>query len=208
MIELFSANTPNGKKISIMLEEIGYEYKVTKVDIEKGNQFKTEFKKISPLSKIPVIIDHENNKTVFESGAILIYLAEQSGRFYDKKERLEINQWLMVQMGYVGPMLGQHHQFHYYNPGKSEFGEKRYFKISKRIYQELDDRLSVSKFLSGEDYTIADIGTFPWIARHEWHDIGLVKYKNLTRWYNEISNRDAVKRGFAFMNKKEFPPKP
>ena len=191
-----------------MLEEIGYEYKVTKVDIEKGDQFKTEFKKISPLSKIPVIIDHENNKTVFESGAILIYLAEQSGRFYDKKERLEINQWLMAQMGYVGPMLGQHHQFHYYNPGKSEFGEKRYFKISKRIYQELDDRLSVSKFLSGEDYTIADIGTFPWIARHEWHDIGLAKYKNLTRWYNEISNRDAVKRGFAFMNKKEFPPKP
>ena len=191
-----------------MLEEIGYEYKVTKVDIEKGDQFKTEFKKISPLSKIPVIIDHENNKTVFESGAILIYLAEQSGRFYDKKERLEINQWLMAQMGYVGPMLGQHHQFHYYNPGKSEFGEERYFKISKRIYQEFDDRLSVSKFLSGEDYTIADIGTFPWIARHEWHDIGLAKYKNLTRWYNEISNRDAVKRGFAFMNKKEFPPKP
>ena len=191
-----------------MLEEIGYEYKVTKVDIEKGDQFKTEFKKISPLSKIPVIIDHENNKTVFESGAILIYLAKQSGKFYDKKERLEINQWLMAQMGYVGPMLGQHHQFHYYNPGKSEFGEKRYFKISKRIYQELDDRLSVSKFLSGEDYTIADIGTFPWIARHEWHDIGLAKYKNLTRWYNEISNRDAVKRGFAFMNKKEFPPKP
>jgi|TARA_Y100000992_G_scaffold61922_1_gene37961 GST-like protein len=208
LIELFSANTPNGKKISIMLEEIDYEYKVTKVDIEKGDQFKTEFKKISPLSKIPVIIDHENNKTVFESGAILIYLAEKSGMFYDEKERLEINQWLMAQMGYVGPMLGQHHQFHYYNPGKSEFGEERYFKISKRIYQELDDRLSVSKFLSGENYTIADIGTFPWIARHEWHDIGLAKYKNLTRWYNEISNRNAVKRGFAFMNKKELPPKP
>ena len=208
MIELFSANTPNGKKISIMLEEIGYEYKVIKVDIEKGDQFKTEFKKISPLSKIPVIIDHENNKTVFESGAILIYLAEQSGKFYNKKERLEINQWLMVQMGYVGPMLGQHHQFHHYNPGKSEFGEERYFKISKRIYQELEDRLSVSKFLSGENYTIADIGTFPWIARHEWHDIGLAKYKNLTRWYNQILNRDAVKRGFAFMNKEELPPKP
>ena len=191
-----------------MLEEIDYEYKVTKVDIEKGDQFKTEFKKISPLSKIPVIIDHENNKTVFESGAILIYLAEKSGMFYDEKERLEINQWLMAQMGYVGPMLGQHHQFHYYNPGKSEFGEERYFKISRRIYQELDDRLSVSKFLSGENYTIADIGTFPWIARHEWHDIGLAKYKNLTRWYNEISNRNAVKRGFAFMNKKELPPKP
>ncbi len=191
-----------------MLEEIGYKYKVTKVDIEKGEQFKIEFKRISPLSKIPVIIDHENNKTVFESGAILIYLAEKSGMFYDEKERLEVNQWLMAQMGYVGPMLGQHHQFHYYNPGKSQFGEERYFKISKRIYQELDDRLSVSKFLSGENYTIADIGTFPWIARHEWHDIGLAKYKNLTRWYNEISNRDAVKKGFAFMNTEELPPKP
>ena len=191
-----------------MLEEIRYKYKVTKVDIEKGEQFKIEFKRISPLSKIPVIIDHENNKTVFESGAILIYLAEKSGMFYDEKERLEVNQWLMAQMGYVGPMLGQHHQFHYYNPGKSQFGEERYFKISKRIYQELDDRLSVSKFLSGENYTIADIGTFPWIARHEWHDIGLAKYKNLTRWYNEISNRDAVKKGFAFMNTEELPPKP
>ena len=192
-----------------MLEEIGFEYKVTKLDLAKGDQFKPEFKKISPFAKIPTIVDHSNNnQAIFESGAILIYLAEKSGMFYDEKERLEINQWLMAQMGYVGPMLGQHHQFHYYNPGKSEFGEERYFKISKRIYQELDDRLSVSKFLSGENYTIADIGTFPWIARHEWHDIGLAKYKNLTRWYNEISNRNAVKRGFAFMNKKELPPKP
>ena len=208
MIELFSANTPNGKKISIMLEEIRFEYKVTKIDINNGEQFKTEFKKISPLSKIPVIIDHKNNKTVFESGAILIYLAEESGLFYDKNERLEINQWLMAQMGYIGPLLGQHHQFHHYNPGKSEFGEKRYFDISKRIYKELDERLSVSKFLSGENYTIADIGTFPWIARHEWHDIGLSKFKNLTRWYNEISSRDAVIKGFSFMDKNELPPKP
>jgi len=191
-----------------MLEEIGYDYKVTKINLEKGEQFEPDFKKISPLSKIPVIIDHKNNYTVFESGAILIYLAEQSGKFYDKKDKLQINQWLMAQMGYVGPMLGQHHQFHHYNPGKSKFGEDRYFKISKRIYQELDERLSVSKFLSGEEYTIADIGTFPWIARHEWHDIGLSKYKNLTRWYNEISKRDAVIKGFAFMDKNEFPPKP
>ncbi len=208
MIELFSANTPNGKKISIMLEEIGYEYKTTKIDINKGEQFKPEFKKISPLCKIPVIIDHKNNKTVFESGAILIYLAELSGKFYDKKNRLEINQWLMAQMGYVGPMLGQHHQFHYYNPGKSKFGEERYFKISKRIYGELDDKLSNSRFLSGADYTIADIGTFPWIARHEWHDIGLAGYKHLTRWYNDISKRDAVKKGFSFMDKNEVVPKP
>ena len=208
MIELFSANTPNGKKISIMLEEIAYEYKVTKVDINNGEQFTKQFKNISPFSKIPVIIDHKNNKTIFESGAILIYLAEQSGKFYNDQDKTEINQWLMAQMGYVGPMLGQHHQFHHYNPGKSKFGEERYFKISERIYKELDERLLKSKFLSGDNYTIADIGTFPWIARHEWHDIGLAKYKSLTRWYNEISNREAVIKGFAFMDKNEVIPKP
>ena len=191
-----------------MLEEIGYDYKVTKVDINNEEQFKEEFKKISPFSKIPVIIDHKNNKTIFESGAILIYLAEKSGKFYDENNRTEINQWLMAQMGYIGPMLGQHHQFHHYNPGKSKFGEERYFKISKRIYEELDLIFSKSKFLSGDNYTIADIATFPWIARHEWHDIGLKKYKNLTRWYLEISKRDAVKKGFSFMDKDEFPPKP
>ena len=208
MIDLFSANTPNGKKISIMLEEIGYKYKLIPVDINNGEQFEENFKKISPFSKIPVIIDHQNNQTIFESGAILIYLAEQSGKFYNKENRLEINQWLMAQMGYVGPMLGQHHQFHHYNPGKSKFGEDRYFKISKRIYQELDDRLSISKFLAGEEYTIADIGTFPWLARHEWHDIGLSNFKSLTRWYLEISKRDAVKKGFAFMDAKEVIPQP
>ena len=191
-----------------MLEEIGYQYKTIRIDLDKGEQFKPEFKKISPLSKIPVIIDHKNNKTIFESGAILIYLAEESGKFYEEKNRLEINQWLMAQMGYVGPLLGQHHQFHHYNPGKSKFGEERYFKIAKRIYSELNDRLANSKFLSGDYYTIADIGTFPWIARHEWHDIGLAKYKNLSRWYNEISEREAVKKGFSFMNKKEVIPKP
>ena len=208
MIELFSANTPNGKKISIMLEEIGYEYKVTKIDLENDEQFKPEFKKISPFSKIPVITDHANNKTIFESGAILIYLAQLSGKFYDQKNQTEINQWLMAQMGYVGPMLGQHHQFHHYNPGKSKFGEERYFQISKRIYSELDQVLSKTQFLSGNEYTIADIGTFPWIARHEWHDIGLSNYKNLTRWYINISEREAVKKGFAFMNKNELVPKP
>ena len=191
-----------------MLEEIGYEYKVIKIDLDKGEQFKSEFKKISPFSKIPVIVDLENNKNIFESGAILIYLAELSGKFYDEKDRLEINQWLMAQMGYVGPMLGQHHQFHHYNPGKSQFGEERYFKISKRIYEELDERLSTTRFLSGENYTIADIGTFPWIARHEWHDIGLKKFESLTRWYEEISQREAVQKGFKFINKDESPPKP
>ena len=208
MIELLTANTPNGKKISIMLEEVGFEYKLTKININKDDQFKPDFKKISPFSKTPVIIDHETKLSIFESGAILIYLGEKSGKFYDKDKRTLINQWLMGQVGNIGPMLGQHHQFHYYNPGKSKFGEERYFKIAERIYTELDQKLSNSKFLSGDDYTIADIGTFPWIARHEWHDIGLSNYKNLTRWYNDISKREAVIKGFSFMNKDEAIPKP
>tara|TARA_B100001057_G_C22762542_1_gene916416 strand:+ start:27 stop:653 length:627 start_codon:yes stop_codon:yes gene_type:complete len=208
VIELFSANTPNGKKISIMLEEISIEYKVVKVDLDKGEQFEKKFKQISPFNKIPVIIDHDNKKTIFESGAILIYLAEKSGKFYNEKNRLEINQWLMAQMGYIGPMLGQHHQFHHFNSGKSEFAEERYFKISKKIYQDLDNRLAKTKYLSGKEYSIADIATFPWIARHEWHDIGLSNFKNLTRWYNNVSHRSAVIKGYSFMNKNETPPKP
>ena len=206
MIELLTANTPNGKKISIMLEEINFEYKVTKININKDEQFKPDFIKISPFRKIPVIIDHDVKKSLFESGAILIYLGEKSGKFYDKDQRTIINQWLMGQMGYVGPLLGQHHQFHHYNPGKSEFGEQRYFKIAEKIYKELDERLSVSKFLAGKDYTIADIATFPWIARHEWHDIGLKKYINLTRWYKEISKREKVQKGYDLLNKGEVIP--
>ena len=207
MIELFSANTPNGWKISIMLEEIGYEYKVTKVDLGKEEQFKPEFKKISPFGKIPVIIDHDDNKSIFESGAILMYLADKSGKFYNQKDKLIINQWLMAQMGTVGPMIGQHHQFHHYNPGKSDFGEKRYFKISERIYKELDERLSNSKYLAGEKYTIADIATFPWIARHEWHDIGLSNYQHLSRWYQLISKRESVIKGYDLLKKGEEIPK-
>ena len=202
MIELFSADTPNGKKISIMLEEIGFDYKVTKVDLGKKELFNPEFRKISPFSKIPVIIDHDNNKeSVFESGAILMYLGEKSNKFYDKENRLKINQWLMGQMGYVGPMIGQHHQFHHYNSGKSEFGEKRYFDIAKSIYRDLDERLGHSKYLAGEGYTIADIATWPWIARHEWQDIALANYSNLIRWYIDISKRPAVDRVYKFMDK-------
>ena len=182
MIELFSSDTPNGKKISIMLEEIGFEYKVTKLDLAKVDQFKPEFKKISPFAKIPTIIDHSNNKqAIFESGAILIYLSERSGKFYDKKNKLNIDQWLMAQMGLIGPMIGQYHYFYRFNKGLSEVGEKRYFKITKRIYGELDARLKESKFLAGSDYTIADIATWPWMARHEWHDIGLKNYKNSSK---------------------------
>ena len=209
MIELFAADTPNGKKISIMLEEINFEYKVTNVNLLEGEQFNPDFRKISPFSKIPVIVDHNNNKeAIFESGAILIYLGEKSNKFYDTEDRLKINQWLMAQMGYVGPIIGQHHQFHHYNPGKSKFGEERYFKITKSIYKDLDERLEKSKYLAGENYSIADIATWPWIARHEWHDIGLKNYKNLTRWYLEIADREAVIKGYNFMKKGETIPKP
>ena len=209
MIELFSADTPNGKKIGIMLEEIKFEYKVTKVNLLEGEQFNPEFRKISPFSKIPVVVDHRNNKeAIFESGAILIYLGERSNKFYENEDRLKINQWLMAQMGYVGPIIGQHHQFHHYNPGKSKFGEDRYFKITKSIYKDLDERLGQSKFLAGEKYSIADIATWPWIARHEWHDIGLKNYKNLTRWYTEIADREAVFKGYSFMDKEAKIPLP
>ena len=207
MIELLTADTPNGKKISIMLEEIEFDYKVTKINILKDEQFKPEFKKLSPFCKTPVIIDHSEKISLFESGAILIYLGEKSEKFYDEDKKTIINQWLMGQMAYVGPMLGQHHQFHHYNPGKSEFGEKRYFKIAERIYRELDDRLSISNYLAGDDYTIADIATFPWIARHEWHDIGLKKFKNLTRWFIQISKRKAVIKGYDLLDKGEEIPK-
>ena len=209
MIELFSADTPNGKKIGIMLEEIGFKYKVIKVDLGKGEQFEPKFRKISPFSKIPVIVDHENNKeSIFESGAILMYLGERSNKFYDNDNRIKINQWLMAQMGYVGPMIGQHHQFHHYNPGKSKFGEDRYFKITKSIYADLDERLSQSKYLAGDKYSIADIATWPWIARHEWHDIGLKNFQNLSEWYSDIAKREAVIKGYNFMQNGESIPLP
>ena len=202
MIELLTANTPNGKKITIMLEEINFEYKVTKINIQKDEQFNPKFRAISPFSKIPAIIDHKNKTSLFESGAILMYLGEKSGKFYPEKNKNLINQWLMGQMAYVGPMLGQHHQFHHYNSGKSNWGEQRYFKIAKSIYKDLDERLEKSKFLAG-DYSIADIATFPWIARHEWHDIGLKNYRNLSRWYEEISKREAVIKGFDLLKRDE-----
>ena len=205
MIELFASDTPNGKKISIMLEEIKFPYKVTSINLTKGEQFEKKFIKISPFSKIPAIKDEDNNKSIFGSGAILIYLAEKSKKFYNKENKLDIDQWLMAQMGLIGPMIGQYHSFYRFNKGKSKYGEERYFKITKDIYKNLDDRLSVSKFLACDDYTIADIATWPWIARHEWHDIGLKKYNNLCNWYNMISERDGVIKGYNFMGGGQIP---
>ena len=201
MIELFTADTPNGWKISIMLEETNLDYKVTKVNLSEGEQHKPEFKKISPFNKIPVITDHEINKSVFESGAILMYLGEKSNMFYPEENRLEINQWLMAQMGLIGPMIGQHHQFHFYHQGKSEWGEERYFKITRKLYEDLEARLSQSDYLAGKEYSIADIATWSWIARHKRHDIGLENFKSLSRWYIDIAKRPAVIKGFKVLNK-------
>jgi len=207
VIELFYSNTPNGRKISIMLEEIKFDYKITEIDLSKGDQFSSDFRKISPLSKIPAITDHKKKISLFQSGAILIYLAELSGKFYNQNNRILINQWLMAQMGDIGPMLGQHHQFHHYNPGKSKFGEERYFNIAKRLYKDLDEHLSKTDFLAGKEYSIADIATFPWIARHNWHDVGLKNFKNLTAWYETISKREAVIKGYDCLDKGEKIPK-
>ena len=191
-----------------MLEEIGFDYKVTKLDLSDGDQFKPDFKKISPFSKIPAIIDHSNNnEAVFESGAILIYLAERSGKLYDKKNKLKIDQWLMAQMGSIGPFVGQYHYFYKFNKGLSEVGEKRYFEMTKTIYEVLEDHLSKNKYLAGENYSIADVATWPWIARHEWHDIGLNNYRNLSSWYSKIADREAVVKGYAFMNDSATIPK-
>ncbi len=209
MIDLFSSDTPNGKKISIMLEEIGYEYAVKKMDLSKGDQFKEDFKKISPFSKIPAIIDHSNNKeSVFESGAILIYLAEKSGKFYEKVNKLKIDQWLMAQMGSIGPFIGQYHFFYKFNKGLSEVGEKRYFEMTKKVYEVLENHLSKNNYLAGENYSIADIATWPWIARHQWHDIGLKNYDNLCDWYIRIADRPAVVKGYKFLDKNSEIPKP
>ena len=204
MFELFADATPNARKISIMLEEIQKPFKVTYINLEKGDQFNDHFKKISPFSKIPVLKNTITNQTYFESGAILIYLANLSGKFYGYNKDYT-NQWLMAQMAYVGPMLGQHHQFHYYNHGKSKFGEDRFFDIAKFIYKTLDDHLANNEFLA-EEYSIADIATFPWIARHTIHDIGLTNYIHLSRWYELLKKRPAVLKGYDLFQDKSYPP--
>ena len=211
MIELFSANTPNGKKISIMLEEIGYNYKVTKVDINNGDQFKEDFKKISPFSKIPVIIDHKNDKTIFESGAILIYLAEKSGKLLNKTnsdEYYRTIEWLMWQMGGVGPMFGQVHHFVKYNKGKSAYAEERYSKEARRLYGVMDKRLGKHQFISGNEYSIADISIWPWTARFDWQEIDLNEFPNVTRWYKELADRPAVQKGWLVPQNDQLIPSP
>ena len=209
MIELFFSPTPNGRKISIMLEEIEFDYKITKIDLSKGDQFKSEFRKMSPLSKMPAIIDHKNKVHLFQSGAILIYLAELSNKFYDVKNKNLINQWLMTQMGDVGPMLGQHHHYHHFNPGKNKLAEERYFNIATRLYKDLDEHLKSSKFLAGENYSIADIACFAWMRGWKGQEVPIEDFPNVKRWMAEIESRPAVKLGLDTLKDKRRtgPPK-
>ena len=195
MIDLYSSPTPNGRKISIMLEELGVEYNPIFINLEQKEQFSEEFSKISPSNKIPVIVDKNNNQTVFESGAILLYLAKKYNKFLDDDNYWEIVQWVFFQMAYVGPMLGQAHQYLFYNPGKSKFAEEKTKGYAKHIYEILNKKLSEQEYFSNK-YSIADIAIWPWIARFERHQVDLNNYPNVRRWYLQISKRPAVVKGY------------
>lgn len=198
MIDLYTWTTPNGRKVSIMLEEIELLYQVKPVDITNDEQFQPDYLKISPNGKIPAIVDHDENITLMESGAILIYLAEKTRKLLPTKgeARARTLEWLMFQMGGIGPILGQTHHFLKFNPGASNYSAERFGKESRRLYGVLDNRLSESSYLAGSEYSIADIATWPWISRFEWHQVDLRKFSNVCRWYKEIANRPAVQRGY------------
>lgn len=203
MIELHTWGTHNGRKVAIMLEECSLPYTVHPVDISKGEQFKPEFLKISPNNRIPAIVDSdgpgEKAISMFESGAILIYLAHKTGKFLptDAAARYGALVWLMWQMGGVGPMFGQTHHFLRAAPTKIEYGIKRYLNETKRLYGVLDKQLGVNEFVADAEYTIADMAIFPWVARHEWHTVDLNEFPNVKRWFDVINTRPAVTRGMA-----------
>ena len=194
MIDLYTWPTPNGRKISIALEEFGLEYEAHPVNIGEGDQFAPEFLAISPNNKIPAIVDRHTGRSVMESGAILVYLADTYDRFWGD-DRYTTLEWLMLQMGGVGPMLGQAHHFLRYNRGKAPYAEERYAAEAKRLYTVLDTRLADHEYLAGT-YSIADIATWPWISRYEWQGMELSEYPNLLRWYLAIADRPAVQRGY------------
>ncbi len=194
MIDLYTWPTPNGRKVSIALEEFGLEYTVHPVDISKNEQFSEAFLSISPNNKIPAIVDRRNNRSLMESGAILIYLAQEFDRFWGDDCYVTL-EWLMLQMGGIGPMLGQVHHFVKYNPGKAPYAEQRYTAEAQRLYGVLDKRLAQHAYLGGS-YSIADMATWPWISRFEWQGMPLADYPNLKRWYLEIADRPAVQRGY------------
>ena len=195
MIDLYYSATPNGRKISIMLEELGVKYNAIHINLEKKEQYSNFFSKISPTNKIPVIVDNEKSITLFESGAILLYLGEKYEKFLNKNYYWEIVQWLFFQMSYVGPMLGQAHQYLFYNRGKSKFAEEKSKVYTQHVYKILNERLSTKEYIVDE-YSIADISIWPWVARFERHQININNYPNVLRWYLEISKRPAVINGY------------
>ena len=205
MIDLYTWSTPNGRKITIILEELKVPYTIFPIDIDKNDQFSDKFSRISPTNKIPVIIDNENKKTIFESGTIMIYLAEKYNKFIPQKYHWQTMEWLMFQISQVGPLLGQAHQFLFYHPNQSKFIQEKYINYTIRIYQTLDDRLKDNEYLAKE-YSIADISTWPWIARFEKQRISLNDYPNVLRWYSSIMKRPAVVKGYnAVGNKEKIP---
>lgn len=197
-IDLYTWATPNGRKVSIMLEELGLDYNVIPIDITKGEQHDLDFVSFSPNNKIPAIIDHETGLKMMESGAILMYLAKKTGLFMSQTDGQywEEMQWLMFQMGHVGPMLGQTHHFVKFNPGKSPYAEERYKNENIRLYKVLNKRLKDREFIC-EDYSIVDIATWPWISRYEFQQMDLNDYPSLKAWYMRIASRPAVQRGYA-----------
>ena len=202
MINLYTWATPNGRKISIMLEELKVPYTVFPVDINNNKQFSSDFSRISPSNKIPVIYDKDNNESIFESGAIIMYLANKYDKFIIKKDYWQTMEWLTFQLSQVGPLLGQAHQFLFYHPNQSKFVEEKYIKYAERIYSTLDNRLKDKEYLATE-YSIADISTWPWIARYERQRVDLIKYPDVLRWYKSIMNRPAVIKGYNVVGEKE-----
>ena len=201
MIEVFSWPTPNGNKVHVMLEECGLPYRVTPVNIGAGDQFKDEFLAISPNNKVPAITDPDGPDgkpiSLFESGAILVYLAAKTGKFMPKtdREKFEVLQWVMFQMGSVGPMLGQAHHFRLYAPEPVPYAIERYSNEAKRLYGVIERRLAKSAFLGGKAYSIADIATFPWLRSWQNQGVTLSDYPHLERWFHRIEERPAVQRG-------------
>ena len=209
MIDLYTWTTPNGRKASIALEELGLPYTAHPIDISKDEQFAPEFLKISPNNRIPAIVDRDNGMHLMESGAILMYLAEKAGKLLptDLEKRYRVIEWLMWQMGGPGPMLGQVHHFVKYNPGKAPYAEERYLKEAHRLYGVLNKRLADHEFVADE-YSIADIAIWPWTSRFEWQTIDLNQYPNVKRWYLAIAARPAVKRGYDVPKKVQDIPMP
>ena len=210
MIDLYTWSTPNGRKASIMLEEVGLPYTVHAIDIGKGDQFKPEFLAVSPNNRIPAIVDRDNGLSLFESGAILIYLADKTGKLLarDGEARWRAIEWLMWQMGGAGPIFGQAHHFLKYNRGKAPYAEERFAAETKRLYGVLDKRLAANAYVAGADYTIADVAIWPWVSRYEWHIGELKDYPNVIRWYHAVAARPAVQRGYHVPTKQPEIPMP